>query len=40
MAEGPLFWILFNVGELALLALDLFVLHREQRVMRFREALG
>ncbi len=40
MAEGPLFWILFNVGVLALLALDLFVLHREQRVMRFREALG
>jgi tellurite resistance protein TerC len=40
MAEGPLFWILFNVGVLALLGLDLFVLHREQRVMRFREALG
>ena len=40
MAEGPLFWVLFNVGVLALLALDLFVLHREQRVMRFREALA
>ena len=40
MAEGPLFWILFNIGVLALLALDLFVLHREHRVMRFREALA
>src|SRR5207248_11054946 len=40
MAEGLLFWVLFNVGVLALLALDLFVLHREHRVMRFREALG
>lgn len=34
-----LFWILFNVFVLAMLALDLFVLHRDEHVIRFREAV-
>lgn len=38
--EGPLFWIAFNLGVLALLALDLGVLHRHARVIKFREALA
>jgi len=36
--EGPLFWILFNAFILALLALDLFVLRRGPRPIRFKEA--
>ena len=34
------FWILFNGFVLAMLALDLGVLHRRTHVVRFREALG
>jgi tellurite resistance protein TerC len=37
--EGPLFWIAFNVGVLALLAFDLGVFHRHPRVVKFREAM-
>ena len=33
-------WIIFTVGILALLAVDLGVLHRKPRAMRTREALG
>ncbi len=36
--EGPLFWILFNLFVLAMLALDLGLVQRRPRVMRFREA--
>ena len=35
-----LFWILFNVFVLAMLALDLGVLHRRGHTIGFREALG
>jgi len=35
-----LYWILFNLFALGLLVLDLRVLHRPGRVMRFGEALG
>ena len=34
-----LFWILFNVFVVAVLALDLGVLHRQTHVVKFREAL-
>lgn len=35
-----IFWILFNLFALAMLALDLWVFHRAGRVVRPREALG
>jgi tellurite resistance protein TerC len=35
-----LFWILFNLFVLAMLALDLAVLHRSARPVKFREALA
>ena len=35
-----LFWVLFNVFVLAMLALDLGVFNREAHVVRFREAIG
>jgi tellurite resistance protein TerC len=38
--EGPLFWIVFNACILALLALDLYVLRRGPRPIRFKEALA
>ncbi len=37
--EGPLFWIVFNVAILALLALDMGLLRRRAHEIRFREAL-
>src|SRR5512132_2295000 len=39
-AHNLLFWILFNVFVLAMLALDLGVFHRHARAVTFREALG
>jgi tellurite resistance protein TerC len=38
--EGPLFWILFNVFILALLALDLGVLRRRPHAVKFKEAIA
>jgi tellurite resistance protein TerC len=35
-----IFWIVFNLFVLAVLALDLWVLHRPSPIMKFREALG
>jgi tellurite resistance protein TerC len=35
-----LFWVLFNLFVLAMLALDLGVFHRRAHTVRFREALG
>ena len=35
-----IFWVLFNVFVLAMLALDLGVFHRRARAMRFHEAAG
>ncbi len=35
-----LFWILFNLFVLAMLALDLGVFHRRERAVKFREAAG
>lgn len=40
MGEHALFWILFNVFVLGMLALDLFVFHRDAHVVRIKEALG
>lgn len=40
MQENWLFWILFNVFVLAMLALDLGVFHRKSRVVRFKEAIA
>lgn len=34
------FWILFNLFAVGMLALDLWVIHRPGRVIRFHEALG
>src|SRR6266513_2918591 len=39
MMEGPLFWVLFNAFILALLALDMGVLSRRPRAIKFKEAL-
>jgi tellurite resistance protein TerC len=39
-AHKLLFWILFNLFVLAMLALDLGVFHRRARTIKFREALG
>jgi len=40
MPSNWIFWILFNVFVLAMLALDLGVFHREKHVVKFREAMG
>lgn len=40
MPSNWLFWILFNVFVLAMLALDLGVFHRRKHVVEFREAIG
>lgn len=40
MPPNWIFWILFNVFVLAMLALDLGVFHRKKHVVEFREALG
>lgn len=40
MREGIWFWIIFNAGVLVLLALDLMVLNRKPRAVKFREALA
>jgi tellurite resistance protein TerC len=40
MPSNWLFWVLFNVFVLALLALDLGVFHRNKHVVGFREAMG
>lgn len=40
MGENALFWILFNIFVLGMLALDLFVFHRDAHVVRIKEALG
>jgi tellurite resistance protein TerC len=40
MPTNWIFWILFNVFVLAMLALDLGVFHREKHVVEFREAIG
>src|SRR5271167_2798131 len=40
MPSNWIFWILFNVFVLAMLALDLGIFHRQKHVVRFREAIG
>ena len=40
MPANWIFWILFNVFVLAMLALDLGVFHRSKHVVAFREAIG
>src|SRR5258707_10374102 len=40
MNEGIWFWVFFNAGVLVLLALDLLVLHRKPRAIKFREAVA
>ena len=40
MPTNWIFWVLFNVFVLAMLALDLGVFHRRKRVVEFREAIG
>src|SRR5579862_2414074 len=40
MPSNWLFWVLFNLFVLALLALDLGVFHRQKHVVGFREAIG
>jgi len=40
MPTNWIFWILFNVFVLAMLALDLGVFHRTRHVVQFREAIG
>jgi tellurite resistance protein TerC len=40
MPSNWLFWVLFNLFVLALLALDLGVFHRHKHVVGFREAMG
>ncbi|HLZ00192.1 MAG TPA: TerC family protein [Candidatus Angelobacter sp.] len=39
MQEGIWFWVIFNAGVLALLALDLLVFHRKPHAVKFREAV-
>jgi len=39
MSESIILWVGFNLFILAMLALDLFVIHRKAHVIRFREAL-
>ena len=40
MPTNWVFWVLFNVFVLAMLALDLGVFHRKKHVVEFREAIG
>jgi tellurite resistance protein TerC len=40
MPSNLIFWILFNVFVLTMLALDLGVFHRRKHVIAFREAIG
>jgi tellurite resistance protein TerC len=40
MGEHISFWIFFNLFVLAMLALDLFVFHRDAHVIKIKEALG
>jgi tellurite resistance protein TerC len=40
MPSNWIFWVIFNVFVLAMLALDLGVFHRHKRAVSFREALG
>ena len=40
MPSNWIFWLLFNLFVLAMLALDLGVFHREKHVVQFREAIG
>ncbi len=40
MPSNWLFWVLFNLFVLTLLALDLGVFHRQRHVVGFREAIG
>jgi tellurite resistance protein TerC len=40
MGQDGLFWVLFNIFVLGMLALDLFVFHRDAHVIRIKEALG
>ena len=40
MPSNWIFWIVFNVFVLAMLALDLGVFHRKKHVVEFREAIG
>ena len=40
MPTNWIFWILFNLFVLAMLALDLGVFHRNKHVVNFREAIG
>jgi tellurite resistance protein TerC len=40
MPSNWIFWVLFNVFVLAMLALDLGVFHRKRHVVGFREAIG
>ena len=40
MPSNWIFWVLFNVFVLAMLALDLGVFHREKHHVKFREAIG
>jgi len=40
MPTNWIFWVLFNVFVLAMLALDLGVFHRKKHVVGFREAIG
>jgi tellurite resistance protein TerC len=40
MPTNWVFWVLFNVFVLAMLALDLGVFHRKKHIVEFREAIG
>ncbi len=40
MPSNWIFWLLFNLFVLAMLALDLGVFHREKHAVQFREAIG
>jgi tellurite resistance protein TerC len=40
MPNNWIFWVLFNVFVLAMLALDLGVFHRKKHEVKFREAIG
>ncbi|MGC2111457.1 MAG: TerC family protein [Candidatus Korobacteraceae bacterium] len=40
MHSNWIFWVVFNLFVLAMLALDLGVFHRQQHVVGFREAIG
>ena len=40
MGDHVSFWVIFNLFVLAMLALDLFVFHRDAHVIRIKEALG